>query len=314
MGGPLSCRPIRLVLLLALCAVASDAAAARLTVVRRGAWGDPLALTERLKLPRPLGMGATPPPPERAPPRLRAHRPPRLSGWAAGGGGGALLAGCAAVGFLCWQAWAALSPPRRRAAVFATAGDRFQEYQEYANMKVDALKARLRELGEPVGGRKEELIARLQEAEAANQRYWGMKVGELKERLRALGEQVGGRKEDLIARLREAERSRQPPRPRPPQTTTPPAKPSLQSFVVDLQAEGVPIAIEKLRALLHALESGRAAAAKRPRGRPRQTPAAPDAFGAGLPPEFRQRLLSSAALQEVGPPGPAPAAPLTAAD
>jgi len=68
------------------------------------------------------------------------------------------------------------------------------EEEDLSKLNVATLKDRLRDMGLPVGGRKVELIERLQNAKEEDI---------LKERLRSLGLPVGGRKEELLERLQE---------------------------------------------------------------------------------------------------------------
>lgn len=67
------------------------------------------------------------------------------------------------------------------------------------NSSVPDLKKKLKALGLPVSGTKDELLLRLQ-VEATDQ----LTVDDIKEQLRALGLPVGGKKEDLVARLQQA--------------------------------------------------------------------------------------------------------------
>jgi len=67
--------------------------------------------------------------------------------------------------------------------------------EDLTKLNVATLKDRLRDMGLPLGGRKSELIERLQNAKEEDI---------LKERLRSLGLPVAGRKEELIERLQEA--------------------------------------------------------------------------------------------------------------
>ena len=69
------------------------------------------------------------------------------------------------------------------------------EGENLSKLNVATLKDRLRDAGLPVGGRKVELIERLQNAKEEDV---------LKERLRSLGLPVAGRKEELLERLQES--------------------------------------------------------------------------------------------------------------
>lgn len=76
---------------------------------------------------------------------------------------------------------------------------------DYASMKVPELKELLKERSLDVKGKKDELIARLEESDAQKVDYSKMKLPELKEMCKEKGLSEKGKKEDLVERLQTSE-------------------------------------------------------------------------------------------------------------
>eukprot|EP00668_Euglena_longa_P003337 GGOE01003908.1.p1 GENE.GGOE01003908.1~~GGOE01003908.1.p1 ORF type:complete len:766 (-),score=131.78 GGOE01003908.1:239-2536(-) len=210
-------------------------------------------------------------------------------------GYGVLIMGCTLCGlYLLKAAFHPFLKSQPQVAMFAATGD-----QEYQNMKVVDLKARLRELGEKVSGRKEDLIRRLREADASHQdqlavKLTGSKPWQQEIEISDWNEVKEGHHQVIsIAASNRGKRKRG----RQPRGTVSP-----QPYVLEMQAESLPLSSETVVANFIELP----VPPKRSRGRPRKQTAPDDTQVASL--------KNFTKIHNEAPPGTFHSPPLAVAD